>query len=127
MRLIVVLGTLLILSSCSNWDISENFSVSCFKFRVNGDTLWENTDWENTETWTFDFDNNIVTSKPYYDNGKSGFPERYDIIENSSKHIYFGKNTREYTFNRRNLRLTYYKFDYIRTVEIIYWCKLTQV
>jgi len=124
MRFIAVLGTLFILSSCSNWDISENFSVSCFKFRDNGDTVWE-----KTETWTFDFnfDNNIVTSKPYYDNGKSGFPERYDIIENSSKHIYFGKNTWEYTFNRRNLWLTYYKFDYIDTVEIIYMCELPQV
>ena len=52
MRLIAVLGVLLVLASCSDSDIPENFGVSCYLDDKTNRTFFE-----------FDFDKNIVTIK----------------------------------------------------------------
>ena len=52
MRFIAVLGVLLVLASCSDSDILENFGVSCYLDDKTNRTFFE-----------FDFDKNIVTIK----------------------------------------------------------------
>ena len=122
MRLIAVVGVLFVLASCSDSDMPDNFSVSCYK--VGG---FNKGSYTQSLDYDFDLDNRIVTRRVYLKNGKSSSPERYDITEIKATHIHFGKGIQEFTFNRTDLRLVYYEFDYGRTVELEYRCKLPQV
>ena len=122
MKLIAFLEVLFVIASCSDSDMPNNFAVSCHK-------VSELTGFEKAESWTFDFDfdNNIVTSNPYYDNGKKGFAISYDITEIRATHIHFGNSIEEYTFNRSDLRLSYFDDLYGVISTIDYRCRLPQV
>ena len=120
MRLIALLGVLFVLGGCSDSDMPDNFSVSCYQVgKFYGHEYYESYD--------FDFDNNIVTSKTYMGNNRGDYPFTYDITEITPTHIHFGKGVQELTFSRSDLSLSYYDFVYGVISTIDYRCKLPQV
>ena len=117
MRFIAVVGVLLVLASCSDSDIPDNFSVSCYQVGAFDEQL--------IVSYDFDFDNNIVTEKLTLGGTIYNFPLRYDITEITSTTISFGLENQELTLNRADLSLKYYM--YAPKVSHDYRCRTPQV
>ena len=110
MRLIVVLGVLLVLASCSDSDMPENFGLSCYVDETSDRLAIPKS---NRVFFEFDFDKNVVIKKFFLDTTyKYQINDKENSIsEISQATIVFRRPNNIYTLDRATLIVRQDRFD----------------